>query len=90
MPVPNFEKPVVAWDAEGMFIAAGGVTSLCRLLESHGFDAPKLDTAYMWRHRGRVPGAWVPTIVYALLKEKKAKLHQLIRIVGGDEAEDGE
>lgn len=87
MPIPVFIKPVVAWDVEAIFVAAGGTKKLLKTLDGLGFDKPAEETAYMWRSRGKIPNAWMPTVLYVLLKEGRAKLHQLIKVVGGEDDE---
>ena len=70
-----------------MFVAAGGGAKLSRLLRDEGFPVPQTKTTYMWRARGRIPHKWVPMVVFALLKQDKARLSGLLRKMTGDPAD---
>lgn len=74
------QTPPLLWDTEAMFSAAGGTAALGHLLRKHGFDPPKAETLYVWRHRGQIPHRWVPSCVYALLKEGRAQLGALLKV----------
>ncbi|MDR3472217.1 MAG: hypothetical protein P4M09_11070 [Devosia sp.] len=68
----------LSWNAEEFFVAAGGTAALAHILTKHGFRPPPTETLYVWRSRGQIPHKWVPSCVYVLLKEQRAKLAKLL------------
>lgn len=79
MPSPRLDQPHLDWNTVAILEKAGGSAAAIReLLISQNFPAPNELTVYQWKHRRMVPQRWVPTIVYAILRAKKAKLSELL------------
>ena len=57
-------------DVDFVFEQTEGPKGLLSLLQRH---LPNQDVTYatvqMWRQRGRIAGAWVPSVIYVLLRE---------------------
>jgi len=79
LPVSRFASAAYEWDCEKIFFLAGGATPLQRLIAAENVTPPALGTMYMWRTRGRIAAAWVPTVVYVLLKAG-ARFDEILRI----------
>jgi hypothetical protein len=64
---------MIVLDVEHIFALVGGTRGprkLINLLNRHVPDnALNYPAVQMWLQRGRIPGRWVPPVIYALLRE---------------------
>lgn len=79
MPESQFETDALDWDYAKIFELSGGTAKLRRLIANEGYIPPPPETFYMWKNRNKIASAWVPTIIYVLLKAG-AKFHELLRV----------
>lgn len=79
MPRLTFRKPHVDWNSKTLLDRAGGSPAAVReLLVKYGFDAPDPKTVYVWRSRECVPASWATTLAYCVLRERRARLAELL------------
>lgn len=73
-------KPRIEFDTLRIFERAGGTPGALRaLLEQHHGSAPSRMAVQMWRSRGAIPSAWLPPVLYALMKEGHRVFELMVR-----------